>query len=535
MERMLGPDDNHELIEAFSAETTEILGRLEELLLSLETAPDDDEVLHEIFRGAHTIKGNAACLQFEGLTAFGHVVEELLEQLREGRLHATTAIVSRLLDAVDAMRDLAASSVNGDVSLTPAQEILMRDLVAGAAPATQSAIVSETVHVRAGAAQTLRVGIEKLDRMLDLTGEIAIARGHVRQLVAQGDSQERISDALREVDRLSFDLQELVMSARLVPLAPALRPFQRVVRDVASTQQKVVALVMETGEVEVDTTVIEHLKDPITHMLRNAIDHGIEHPHQRVEAGKPAQGTIVISAAHEGRGIVIRISDDGRGLDEASIAERAKQRGADVERLSRADLLSLVFEPGFSTAAEITDMSGRGVGMDVVRRNVEALRGTISIDSIAGHGTTVTIRLPLTLTVIEGFGVAVADETYVIPIDAIIECTALPADASMESCGVLNVRGEVLPFLRLRSFFGLDAVQQQRENVVVVQHDNGRAGLVVDELLGSSETVMKPLGGMLRQTPGVAGSSILGNGRVALVLDTREVVRRASELNAIHQ
>ncbi len=530
-------DDHAQIVEAFVTETDEILTHLEELLLQLEESPDDDELLNAIFRGAHTIKGNASCLQYEELTAFAHVFEESLERLRNGEEQATKARVSRLLDALDALRDIAARSIVGYGTLTPEQETLMQQLLHETTEAAGSqhvdALTTNVDGLKArnfSSDRTLRIAIEKLDKMLDLTGEIAVARGHVRQLAAQ---DERVLDAVRELDRLSFDLQELVMNARLVPLGPALRPFQRVVRDVAASRQKSVTLVIEAGEVEVDTTVIEQLKDPITHMLRNAIDHGIEDTDARIAAGKSPVGTVRISAAYESGGIAIRLSDDGQGLDENAIAARARSLSIDPDRLSRQELLRLVFEPGFTTAAEVTDISGRGVGMDVVRRNVEALRGTISIVSLPGAGTKITIRLPLTVTVLEGFAMTVGDETYVIPIDAVVECAALPPDAADDAVGVLNVRGEALPFLRLRNLFGLDSLAvpfaTRRENVVIIQHEQGRAGIVVDTLLGSSETVMKPLGGMLRQLPGVAGSSILGNGRVALVLDASEVVRRAAE------
>lgn len=509
-----------ELIEAFRSESEEIFDTVEELLLRLEQSPDDDELLHEIFRGAHTIKGGAACLQFDDLTAFAHVVEEVLENLRNGTTHPTGACISRLLEAVDAMRDLAARAIAGNGVLSPEQRALMHVLGAPDSAtkfATQPA-VQRTAH-------SLRVGIEKLNRMLDLTGEIAIARGHVRQLAA---ADERLLDAVRELDRLCFDLQELVMSARMVALGPALRPFQRVVRDVSASRQKRVSLAIEAGDVEVDSTVIEQLRDPITHMLRNAIDHGIETPAERIARGKDAAGAIRISASHDRNGIVIRVSDDGNGLDEELIARRAHELGLVPDK-------NLIFQPGFTTAGAVTDISGRGVGMDVVRRNVETLRGTISVASQRGGGTTITIRLPLTVSVIEGFAVAVAGETYVIPIDSVSECLVLPDVAGEGAFGILNVRGEVLPYLRLRELFGLGVTSARRENVVIIQHENGRAGIVVDQLLGANDTVMKPMGGLLRQVAGVAGSSILGDGRVALVLDAREIVRCAIQSHTATQ
>ncbi|HEX6098253.1 MAG TPA: chemotaxis protein CheA [Thermoanaerobaculia bacterium] len=503
-----------ELIEAFRSESEEIFDRLEELLLRLEQTPDDDELLHEIFRGAHTIKGNAACFQYDGLTAFAHVVEEVLESLRNGATQPTGPCISRLLEAVDAMRDLAARAVAGNGALTPRQEALMAAL--GAPETAATFATHETVH---RTAHSLRVGIDKLDRMLDLTGEIAIARGRVRELAGL---DERLLDAVRDLDGLCFNLQELVMRARMVALAPALRPFQRVVRDVAASRQKRVLLTIEAGDVEVDSTVVEQLRDPITHMVRNAIDHGIETPAERTARGKDATGTIRITASHDRSGITICLSDDGNGLDAERIARRAQELGLAPDE-------NLIFEPGFSTAGSVTDISGRGVGMDVVRKNVEALRGTISVASQPGRGTAITIRLPLTVSVIEGFVIAAAGETYVLPIDTVAECLDLPADSGGGPFGILNLRGEVLPFLRLRDLFGLRAIPgvTVRESVVVVQHDKGRAGIVVDELHGASDTVLKPMGGLLRQAAGVAGSSILGTGRVALVLDAREIVRCA--------
>jgi two-component system chemotaxis sensor kinase CheA len=513
-EFMLDAADREELLAAFVTEADETLERFEELLLQLERSPDDDALLHEIFRAAHTLKGSASCLQLDELTAVAHAAEELLDRLRSGATLVSPACITQLLDSADVMRRLAGNAglksgpLNADVAMKSGPDVSE----AGLKPAVIS----------------LRVGIDKLDRMLDLSGEITIARGQVRQLARTAGSEE-ILDAVRDLDRLSFDLQELIMSARLVPLGHSLRPFHRIVRDVAAANRKRVVLLVETGDVEVDTTVVEQLKDPITHMIRNAVDHGIELPDERAAAGKPPSGTIRIAAAHEAGGIVLRFSDDGAGLQERRIAARGRALGHDVDRLSRAELFALIFEPGFSTAREVTEVSGRGVGMDIVRRNIETLRGSISVSAEPGAGTTFTIRLPLTVAVIDGFGVAVGGETYVLPVDTIIECTEMPAGSGEELRGVLDMRGQALPYLRLRNLFAIDGARPARENVVVVQHGEGLAGIVVDELLGGSPTVMKPLSGLLRGVPGIAGSSILGNGRVALVLDTHEVVRRAAE------
>jgi two-component system chemotaxis sensor kinase CheA len=531
----LDENDRQQLIDAFVAETDDVLDEVEQLLLRLEQTPDDDALLQEIFRGIHTLKGNAGCLQFDDLTQFAHVMEELLDGMREGRIDANAAGVSQLLEAVDALRDIAVRSVNGNGAPTQPQEELLLLLAAWAGSAiasNQNAGRDAGMQQRpsaARAARSLRVGIDKLDRMLDLAGEIATVRGNVRQLVEETSRDEKTLDAVRELDRLSFDLQEAIMNVRLVPVGPSLRHFHRIVRDLAASQGKRAMLVLEGEDVEVDTTVIEHLKDPITHMIRNAIDHGLEEPRTRIARGKNVAGTIRITALHQSGGITFRLSDDGAGLNETGIAERARVLGFDPERLTRQELWNMTLRPGFSTATEVTDLSGRGVGMDVVRRNVESLRGTLTIDSQPGLGTTIDIRLPLTVAVIDGFAVGVGDETYVIPIDTIVECTEMPENAERLSTGVIDLRGTPLPFLRIQSIFGLETGADERENVVVVEHEHGRAGIVVDKLFGSSQVVMKPMGRFLRQVPGVAGSSILGNGRVALILDVQEIIRRAAD------
>jgi two-component system chemotaxis sensor kinase CheA len=523
--------DRQQLIDAFIGETEEILDQIEQTLLRLEQTPENDELLHDIFRGVHTLKGNAACLQFDDLTQAAHIIEELLDGMREGRVEANVARISQLLEAADVLRDVAVRSINGNGALTEMQNAILSRLAGGtittdsyAQQPSRSSRSARTLRVG------LRVGIEKLDRMLDLAGEIATVRGNVRQL-AEDSADEKLLDTVRELDRLSFDLQEAIMNVRLVPVGPSLRHFHRVVRDLAASQGKRAMLVLEGEDVEVDTTVIEQLKDPITHMIRNAVDHGFESTDVRLARGKNAVGTIRITALHQSGGMVFRINDDGGGLNEADIAERTRALGIDPERLSRQELWSMTLRPGFSTASEVSDISGRGVGMDIVRRNVESLRGTLSIDSQPGTGTTIDIRLPLTVAVIDGFAVGVCDETYVIPIDTIVECTEMTAESERE-VGVINLRGEPLPFVRLRSIFGFEAADTARENVVVVEHQHGRAGIVVDRLFGSSQVVMKPMVRFLNQVPGVAGSSILGNGRVALILDVQEIIRRAAEAAA---
>jgi two-component system chemotaxis sensor kinase CheA len=267
----------------------------------------------------------------------------------------------------------------------------------------------------------------------------------------------------------------------------------------------------------------------VLHMIRNAIDHGIEAPVVRKRKGKPASGTVTVRAGHEAGSIVIEVSDDGAGLSRERICEVARKRGifAEPEKLGEQELFQLIFEAGFSTASAVSDMSGRGVGMDVVRRNVQALRGNVFISSQPGNGSTVHIRLPLTLAIIEGFGVGVGEDTYVIPVDQVIECVELPAKERNSGCGtgVLELRGEPLPYVQLREHFQSSGARSMRQNVVVVRHDSNRAGLAVDRLYGATQTVIKPLPHVFRNVPGVSGSAILGNGRVALILDIPALMR----------
>ncbi|HXH62578.1 MAG TPA: chemotaxis protein CheA, partial [Gemmatimonadales bacterium] len=374
----------------------------------------------------------------------------------------------------------------------------------------------------------------KLDRMLNLTGEIAIARGRVAQQLSALPSEigQEILEAHREADRLQLELQEQVMKARMVPVGPVFRQYARTVRDLARAHGKSVSLVIEGDDVELDTRVVERLRDPLTHMIRNTIDHGIESPELRAALGKAVEGRLTLRAAHDGGLIVIEVRDDGAGFNRERIAERARALGlaTDPERLSDAELLPFVFAPGFSTAEVVTDLSGRGVGMDVVRRNIESLRGTIAITNAPGEGAVISIRLPLTLAIIDGFGVGVGDETYVVPLDAVLECLSLPRDTHRDGDGhgVLNLRGDPLPFLRLRDRFTVAGDAPAREHVLVVQHAGGRAGIAVDTLFGERQAVIKSLGTVLDGLSGVSGSTILGDGKVALILDVPALLREAT-------
>lgn len=539
----LSDRDRELLLQTFFAEAGENLTRMEEALVALERRPDDLELVHELFRLAHSLKGDARMTGFPHVAEFAHGVEDALARLRDREAPVTAELVTRLLQTVDVLRGMTAAAAAGrepsrseDAHARTALGEALAHARAGVAPAATrdpADAAPADAHASATAARTLRVDVAKLDRMLDLTGEIAIAQGRVLQLLEAlpGGSGGAAHEAFLEAVRLQLALQEEVMDARMVPVAPFFRQYTRTVRDLAAASGKQVTLVVEGDEVEVDTRVLEALRDPVTHMVRNAVDHGLESPDLRVALGKPAEGRITLRAAQEGGQIVVQMSDDGAGIDRQRVAARARAMGlaAAPEQLADEALLELVFAPGFTTTDTVTELSGRGVGMDVVRRNIEALRGTVSLTSEPDHGTTISIRLPLTLAIIEGFSVGVGEETYVLPLEAVHECMALPPSARDDGAGggLLSLRGEALPYLHVRNLFGLEGAAPARAHVVVVGHGGRRAGLVVDLLHGERQAVIKSLGATFAGLSGVAGSTILGDGRVALILDVTQLLHQA--------
>jgi two-component system chemotaxis sensor kinase CheA len=346
--------------------------------------------------------------------------------------------------------------------------------------------------------------------------------------------RRRLQEAQRESERLYIDLQDLVMKLRMVPVGPTLQQLSRTVRDLALAVGKEAHLEIVGGDVEVDNAVLQLLRDPLTHMVRNAIDHGIEAAEARVASGKPRSGRVSIRCVRQPGAILIELADDGGGIDRARLLARARERGLVAPDVVPPDahLLSLLFEAGFSTADEISDLSGRGVGLDVVRRNIHALRGTVSIASQLGQGTTVTIRLPLTLAVIEGLLVRLGETTYVLPIEEVTESLAMPAEATPGAArGVVTLRGRALPYVRLRHLFGIPGAPPPREVLIVVMNEAGQVGFVVDAVSGQRQTVIKPLAKVFRSVRGISATTVLGDGRVALILDPAELVE-ASMLEA---
>ncbi|HNX94003.1 MAG TPA: chemotaxis protein CheA [Holophaga sp.] len=332
------------------------------------------------------------------------------------------------------------------------------------------------------------------------------------------------------MNKLVEEIRDNALSLRMVQIGDTFSRFRRIVRDVSQELGKSIELEVHGAETELDKSIVEKLSDPLMHIVRNAIDHGIEPLELRRERGKPDVGSLMLNAFHESGSIVIEVSDDGGGLNKDRILAKAIERGLVVEgaSLSDSEITSLIFEPGFSTASSVSNLSGRGVGMDVVRRNIDELRGTVEVESYEGAGTTLRIRLPLTLAIIDGFRVGVEDTCYVVPLEMVIECLDLGPFLESEENHLINLRGEVLPFLRLREIFGIPG-HAERERVVVVQFGDIRAGLVVDKLLGEFQTVIKPLGELFRHIKGIGGSTILGSGEVALILDVAQLIHLTSE------
>jgi len=654
--------------QTFFEESFEGLDTMEAALLRLDPADVDAETINTIFRAAHSIKGGGGTFGFTAVSAFTHLLETLLDQMRSGQRPVSAEMVDLLLRSVDAVRELLNAARDGrpaNLELIAAHQLALEQALANkgpvAAPAANDAPAATAVAVSRGwqirfapqpglfrsgndplrilrelaglgtlssrvalptelklsattpedchaswnlelvgsvgevavreafawveddceleiaplpppaevrpaltliqggkteapepaeppaaarrsgqdrrstgeSAGSIRVPTDKIDVLINLVGELVITQAMLAQTGAQLDpvGNERLLTALAQLDRNTRSLQESVMGIRMLPMDFVFSRFPRLVHDLAAKLGKQVRLETSGSETELDKSVIEKIADPLNHLVRNALDHGIETPEQRIAAGKPPEGVISLRASHRGGNIVIEIIDDGRGLNRQKILAKARSSGLDApDSLSDADVYQLIFAPGFSTAEVVTDVSGRGVGMDVVKKNILSLNGHVELASTTGQGTCITIRLPLTLAILDGMSVAVGQEVFIVPLASVVESLqAKPEDVkTIGQCGrVVRVRNEVVPLMALHELVGLQAAAESERNLCILIESEGRKlALGVDELIGQQQVVVKSLESNYRRVPYMSGATILGDGRVALILDAAELVRR---------
>jgi len=398
------------------------------------------------------------------------------------------------------------------------------------APTAPAAATAPSTPTQAPA-RFVRVPAERLDELIVQVGELVIAGAGV-DVLARDTRNTRLQEAVGSLMQLIDGIQSGTLQLRMVPIGETFSRFQRVVRDVSRDLGKSINLDIVGGDTELDKAMVERIGDPLMHLVRNSMDHGLETPMERVAAGKPELGTLRLRAFHDSGNVVVEVSDDGRGLNRDRILNKAIERGliASGEGMSDQEIYQLIFEPGFSTAEQLTNLSGRGVGMDVVKRSIEALRGVITLNSKPGQGTLTQMRLPLTLAIIDGFMVGVASARFIVPLDMVVECIELPPDAMIpERPRYLNLRGEVLPYVCLRQTFGIEGEAVRRPSVVVVRSGELKTGILVDNLHGEIQTVIKPMGGIFRHMRAISGTSILGTGDIALILDINQLVQGSIE------
>jgi two-component system chemotaxis sensor kinase CheA len=565
--------DLDDIVKEFLVESHEGLDRLDRDLVALEQQPRDQELLAGIFRCIHTVKGTCGFLGFDKLESVSHVGENLLSLLREGMLELTPEITSALLQLVDAVRQILRSIETdrneGEVEYAPLIELLTRlQMPAAATPGRALSLtppapppfvecrteerrhesrreadhppVTETESRGSSISDsTIRVDVSLLDRLMNLVGELVLTRNQILQCSAS--SEDSVFHAVSQrLNLITGELQEGVMKTRMQPIGNIWSRVPRLVRDLAVAGAKQVRVEMEGSDTELDRTIIEGIKDPLTHIIRNSVDHGFESPAARVAAGKPAEGCLFLRAYHGGGQVNIEIGDDGGGINLARVKQKAVERGFitpdQAVRMSDREALDLIFMPGFSTAERVTNVSGRGVGMDVVRTNIEKIGGTVDLQSTPGEGTTNKIRIPLTLAIIPALVIGSGGDQYAIPQVSLLELVRLEGEdarAGIETlygAPVYRLRGNLLPLVHLSRVLGLPAETRAGEdpdavNIVVLQAGERQFGLVVDRISDTAEIVVKPLSKQIKGIAAFAGATIMGDGRVALILDVLGVAR----------
>ncbi|HZL41837.1 MAG TPA: chemotaxis protein CheA [Verrucomicrobiae bacterium] len=549
-----------ELLREFLKESREHLDNIEQGMLVLENSPGDAEILNTVFRAFHTFKGSAGFLNLGPINRLAHLLESLLDLARQDKLVIERPVIELILRGHDVLKrfvDEIEKQIDGSAPLAPiiipmgelkAEVLVLMVTATGAAGMSSNdpspraeAIPGEKLRQpepdsaarRTAGSSTVKVDTAKLDALLDLVGEIVIAQSLIVQNVDQlAGIHPHFARNMGQLSRITRDLHRVSMSLRMVPIRSAFQKMARVARDASDKQQKSVQLVTSGEDTELDRGIVEELNDPLLHMVRNAVDHGIEPPEKRRLAGKPPAGTLHLRAYHQSGNIVVELEDDGQGLNRDRILAKAIERGlaAPGQALSDEEVFGFIFAPGFSTAEKITDLSGRGVGLDVVRRNVERLRGRVEICSKPGAGALFKITLPLTLAIIDGLIVKVGEERYVIPTLSVRESFRPTADRISRIQGraeVVDVRGRLVPMLRLYEFLGLKPASEDpcKSIVVVVQSGSRLKCVLVDAILHKQEVVIKNFNEMLaHKNMAFAGAAILGDGRVSLILDVNTLV-----------
>jgi len=598
--------EDKELLEEFLAEATDLLDNVDDDLITLEKDPGDLEILNRVFRAIHSVKGNASFLDFELLVAITHKTEDVLNRLRKEELLLTPEVMDVIMEAVglvklllldikheemqdrsidgtikrlaDILNNLNTPTVSLPDNSTPVTEqpppgTEPDDLIPAAdsplQPKTVYPVATEEKYVgnsgkqsgkppqakestkdEAADTSTVRVDVKRIDDLINQVGELVLERNRMLQLHIEYQNtpdsaifDEEFTKLTKRINFVTSELQAQVLKMRLIPVGNVFKKFPRIVRNLARDLGKQVNLQIFGEDTELDRSVVDEISDPLTHLIRNALDHGLELPDERIANGKQATGTIVLSARHEGNRIIISIKDDGRGIDTERVAAKALEKGlVTAEQLaeaSRQDIFDFIFLPGFSTRDAASDLSGRGVGMDVVRTNTKKLNGIIELKSEKGKGSEFILKLPLTLAIIQSLLVEVNGETYSIPLSAIIETLRVRKDEfhSVGGRKILPQRQSTLTLLNLAKVFGVAGEKSEREYcyVVVVGAAEKRLGLLVTRLLGQQEVAIKSLGAYLSNVPGIAGSTIMGDGRVALIVDPAKLIELGEARSSLNQ
>jgi two-component system chemotaxis sensor kinase CheA len=544
-------DDN---IFLFHAESVDLLDGVEESLLYLQENEIDKEHLHSVFRAFHTIKGGAAVFNFNKLVSFVHNAESLLDKLRNDEIKINEKMITLLLEIKDHLNLLIEDIIQNDCKEAYDDDLLEKtdsysekllEFLDNNKPTKttkkkpQKTVVEKPIKKDEDLPQKihstlLKIESSKIDNIINLLGEMVITTAGVMQHAIRIQDKP-LKESIDDLYKILEELREASMRSRMVPISDTFNKYKRVVRDLSIELDKNIELKIVGGDTELDRIIIDKISDPIMHLVRNSIDHGLENKEMRKENNKPTMGLITLSASHEAGNIIIKVKDDGQGLDPQKILDKAIEKGlvSSDNELQEQEIFNLILNAGFSTSQTVSDLSGRGVGMDVVKRNIEELRGSIEINSKLGKGMTTTIRLPLTLAIIDGFMIKISTQLYIIPLEMILECIELTQEHRelIKTNNFINLRDHVLPILDLRKFFGykIDNDEKTKENIVIVHFGILKVGLIVDDLLGEFQTVIKPMGKVFKNLKGIGGATILGDGSVSPILDIPMLLKYANE------